>query len=157
MKITCVAIIVLLLPTVAVHAQDNGFGLGIIVGEPTGLNGKTWLSQNTALDFAAAWSFANGGRRGNDNDAVQLHADYLIHHFTLIPVDKGMLPFYYGIGARVVLGDKTDFGARIPVGLDYHFQNARVDIFFEIVPVLDLIPSTDFDLNGAIGARFWLR
>lgn len=150
-------IIFLLITTMAAQAQDKGFGLGIIAGEPTGLNGKSWLSQNTALDFTAAWSFAHGGRRGSDNDAVQLHADYLIHHFTLIPVDKGKLPFYYGIGARVVLGDKTGLGARIPVGLDYHFQNARVDIFFEIVPVLDLIPSTVFDLNGAIGVRFWFK
>ncbi|MBX7151498.1 hypothetical protein K1X84_07645 [bacterium] len=150
-------VIILLITAIGVHAQDKGFGLGVIIGEPTGLNGKYWLTQNTALDFSAAWSFVDGGRKGDDKDAVQLHSDYLIHHFNLIPVDKGRLPLYYGIGARIVLSDKTGFGARIPVGLDYHFQNAPVDIFFEIVPVLDLIPSTDFDLNGAIGVRFWFK
>jgi hypothetical protein len=37
-------------------AQDSGFGIGIIAGEPTGLSGKLWLGGNNALDMAAAWS-----------------------------------------------------------------------------------------------------
>jgi hypothetical protein len=47
------------------------------------------------------------------------------------------------------------FGVRFPVGLAYIFANYPFDIFGEIVPILDLVDETDFDLEGAIGARFW--
>jgi hypothetical protein len=39
--------------------------------------------------------------------------------------------------------------------LTYIFQSAPVDIFFEVVPILDLVPDTEFDLNAALGARFF--
>ena len=29
-----------------------------------------------------------------------------------------------------------------------------LDVFFELVPLLDLVPSTNFELNGAIGIRY---
>jgi hypothetical protein len=37
------------------------------------------------------------------------------------------------------------------------FADAPVDIFLELVPILDLAPETDFDLGGGIGARFWFN
>jgi hypothetical protein len=37
------------------------------------------------------------------------------------------------------------------------FSNAPVDIFVELVPILNLAPSTDFDFNGGIGARYWFN
>jgi hypothetical protein len=36
-------------------AQADGFGVGIILGEPTGLSGKYWLTEKTAVDAAVAW------------------------------------------------------------------------------------------------------
>jgi len=66
-------------------------GLGVIVGEPTGISGKLWLSGKTAIDGAVAWSF-------DKNAKLQVHGDFLIHKFDLIIVDKGRLPLYYGIG-----------------------------------------------------------
>jgi hypothetical protein len=32
-----------------ISAQDHGFGMGIILGEPTGLSAKLWTSSNNAL------------------------------------------------------------------------------------------------------------
>ncbi len=129
-------------------ASQGNFGLGIIVGEPTGLSAKLWLTERTAVDMAAAWSFS-------DEEAFHLHADYLLHNFDLINVEKGRLPIYFGIGGRLKFEDKSRFGVRIPVGLTYIFDGAPIDIFFEVVPILDLIPDTDFTANAAIGARFF--
>lgn len=131
-------------------AQDHGFGLGIILGEPTGLSAKLWTSQSNAFDFAAAWSFKGDGH-------LLLQADYVWHAFNLIPVSSGKLPLYYGIGGRVILVDDPFVGVRIPVGLNYLFATAPIDIFLEIVPILDLAPSTDFDLGGGLGVRFWFN
>ena len=132
------------------NAQQKDFGLGIILGEPTGVSGKLWTSSENAFDFAAAWSFQDDGH-------LLLQADYVWHIFRLIPVSSGRLPFYVGVGGRVVFADDPTIGVRVPLGLDYMFSNAPVDIFLELVPILDLAPSTDFDFGAGIGARYWFN
>ena len=142
-----------------IAAQDHGFGMGIILGEPTGLSAKAWTSNDNAFDFALAWSFNNyhhGNDYDNDGD-VLLQADYVWHFFNAISVSSGKLPIYVGVGARVVLADDPSFGVRIPVGIDYLFANAPIDIFLELVPILDLSPSTDFGIGGGIGIRYWFN
>jgi len=131
-------------------SQSRGFGLGIVLGEPTGLSAKLWTGSSNAFDFAAAWSFKGDGH-------LLLQADYVWHSFDLIRVSSGRLPLYYGIGGRVIFADDPLVGVRIPVGLNYQFATAPIDIFVEIVPILDLIPSTDFDLGGGLGVRFWFN
>lgn len=132
-------------------AQDKQVGLGFIVGEPTGIDLKIFLNKINALEFALAWSLSN------DND-LHIQGDYLWHRYDVIDLKSSdQMPLYFGIGARMVLNDNADdtFGMRIPVGLDYIFATYPFDIFVEIVPILDLAPDTDFDLEGAIGGRFW--
>jgi hypothetical protein len=136
------------------------FGIGIIAGEPTGLSVKYWLDDTQAIDGAAAWSFW-------DDDGFQLHADYLWHNFDLIDAGgvEGKLPVYYGVGARLKFeedngkGDDGDtvFGIRVPLGISYLFEQGRLDVFAEIVPVLDLAPDVDLDLQLAVGLRFYIQ
>ncbi len=57
-------------------AQEKDFGVGAILGEPTGVSLKKWLGARTAIDGALAWSFAN-------ESGFHLHADYLVHNFSL--------------------------------------------------------------------------
>jgi len=128
-------------------AQDNGIGLGIIVGEPTGISAKSWISSSDAVDAGVAWSISNGW--------FHIHADYLRHAFNLIDVEKGSLPLYYGIGARVGFGNDVQIGVRVPVGLNYLFDGTPLDVFIEIVPGLAIIPDTKFDMEGGIGVRYW--
>jgi hypothetical protein len=141
-----ILVIVIILSFGSTYAQSN-FGLGVILGEPTGLSAKLWTGGNNALDFAAAWSF-----RGDGN--LLLQADY-VWHSNLDQTSSGKFAWYYGIGGRVIFSNDPDIGARIPIGLDYKFNTAPIDIFGEIVPVLDFVPSTHFRLNGGIGVRFW--
>ncbi len=129
-------------------AAQGNFGLGIIVGEPTGVSAKLWLTDRTAVDAAAAWSFS-------DEAAFHLHADYLFHNFDLISVEQGRLPVHFGIGGRVKFEDDSKFGVRIPIGLTYIFDGAPLDVFFEVVPILDLVPDTEFTANGAVGIRYF--
>ena len=149
-KILGLLIVLLTFIQINISAQEKGFGLGIILGQPTGVSGKLWTSGENAFDFAAAWSFSKDGN-------LLLQADYVWHIFRLIPVSSGKLPFYVGVGGRVVFSDEATIGVRVPLGLDYMFSNAPVDIFVELVPILDLAPSTDFDFNGGIGARYWFN
>jgi hypothetical protein len=128
-------------------AQDSGMGVGIIVGEPTGISAKSWLSTNDAIDAGVAWSISNGW--------LHIHADYLRHSFELIPVEEGKLPLYFGIGARLGFGNDISIGVRVPVGLAYIFDGTPLDVFIEIVPGLAIIPDTKFEMNGGIGVRYW--
>ncbi len=132
-----------------VHAQDHTFGLGVIVGEPTGVCGKLWLGHKTAVDGAVAWAF-------EDETALHLHGDYIVHAFGLLKVEKGSLPVYYGIGGRVKFEEDDNlFGVRIPVGLAYIFEGSRVDLFLEVVPLLDIAPESEFTMNAGLGARYF--
>lgn len=143
-----ILIIFILLSFSSIYAQ-NKFGLGIILGEPTGISAKVWVGSNNALDFAAAWSFKGDGH-------LLLQGDYVWHSY-IDQTYSGKAAFYYGIGGRIIFSDDPLVGARIPLGLDYKFSSAPIDIFAEIVPILDLVPSTNFNLGGGIGVRFWFN
>jgi len=163
MKTATASIVALLLGFSSIsQAQVNqreGFGIGVIVGEPTGLSLKKWINDTQAIDAGFAWSFS-------DNDSLHLHADFLMHTIDLLqaPEAQGELPLYVGIGGRIKLRDENNgngndhddrVGIRIPVGICYLFESAPVEIFGEIVPVFDFVPDSDFDLNAAIGARIY--
>ncbi len=132
-------------------AQDRGggFGIGVILGEPTGITPKVQLSNSTALAGGVAWAF--GGKT-----TFHLHLDYQIHNYNLAQAERGTLSFYYGLGARILLRDDPRVGARFPLGINYLFDSAPVEIFLEIAPIFDLVPSTEFNGNGGIGVRFFL-
>jgi len=149
-KIKYTVILFTILFLSAANAQSKGIGLGLIVGEPTGISFKYWTGSTTAVDAALAWSFIDEG-------AFHIHGDYIFHNFTLITIPEGKLPFYYGIGARIKTANDTKLGVRVPLGLAYLFNSAPIDIFLEIVPILDLTPKTDFAINAALGARYYFN
>ncbi len=149
--------------TISAYAQRSGFGAGLILGEPTGISVKGWLTSDRAVDGALAWNLGNGG-------AFRVHADYLFHKYDLITVSKGALPLYFGPGLRMRFWNdgrhwrhgewydengRVDLAVRFPVGLAYQFDGAPVDCFAEIVPALGLLPATYLDFDFAIGARYW--
>lgn len=131
------------------HAQQTGggkTGLGIMLGEPSGVSLKVWNNSKTAWDLGVAWSLSG-------SSSLYAHTDYLWHHW--LDVDKGNLAFYIGVGARAVFSDDIHIGARVPLGLNYLIANSPFDLFLEVAPVLDLIPDTGSDANGALGVRFY--
>jgi len=129
-------------------AQDSGIGLGIILGEPTGVSFKSWVGRRQAFDVAVAWSFEGEG-------AIHIHADYLFHNFRLFLIEKGDLVLYYGIGARVKTLNKTQVGVRIPLGLSYLFERDPIEIFFELGPIMNVTPKTLFRMTTGVGVRYY--
>ena len=137
---------------------ETGLGVGIIAGEPTGISIKKWIGGTRAFDAAAAWSFS-------EHESFQIHADYLFHNFSLLRSKDftGRFPVYYGIGGKIKLRntrpnhEDASVGVRIPLGISYLFADTPVDIFVEVVPILNVAPDTDLDLNAAFGVRFYFR
>ncbi len=145
------ALFIIILFNTGVEAKYRNFGAGIIAGEPSGLSIKNWLRSGRAIDMALAWSFKGKSR-------FTIHADYLKHRFRLINEEEGSLLFYYGFGGRIMFDDNDErLGMRIPVGLTWLFGKAPFDIFLEIVPILDVIPESDVNLNAAIGFRYYFN
>ena len=151
-----IVIVMLLLAAASVNARtQDDFGIGVIIGEPTGLSLKYWIDKDVAVDGALAWSYS-------ENNSLQLHGDYLIHDYDLLEEDQW--PVYYGIGARLKFKDDDGrgrnenhdmFGIRFPLGITYLFDDEPLDLFFEVVPVLDLSPDLELDINAALGLRFY--
>lgn len=138
------------------------FGLGISVGERTGLSAKKWTSNTPAIDVGAAWSFI-------DIKSFQVHADYLRHNYDLIKTTElpGRLSCYYGVGGRIKLkggnagiskesnDEDSRLGLRVPLGLSYVFKENPIEIFTEVVPILDIVPEARSGVGFGIGARYY--
>jgi hypothetical protein len=132
-------------------AGQASVGLGIMAGQPTGVSLKVWTNSEKAFDLAAGWSL-------EEHEWFYLHGDFLWHSYELDAEEfDGTIPYYLGIGARLLLRDERDskLGIRIPVGLDYVFGEQPFDVFVEFAPILDLVPETELDWSGAIGIRYY--
>lgn len=130
-------------------AQTKGEkGIGLMIGDPTGVTFKSWTSSKTAFDLGAAWSLEGTG-------GISIHGDHLWHSW--FDVNQGNFAFYYGIGARArfIENEDSSIGVRIPLGVNYLFEEAPLDLFVEIAPIVDLIPDTDANGDGAIGIRYY--
>jgi len=133
---------------------SNKFGLGIVVGTPTGLSAKYWIDNHNALDFATGWSFKE--------DRFYLHFNYLVHNYSLLKKAiqkselRGNLPLYAGIGIRTKFGKGDDeIGFRIPLGITYLFAGMPLDLFLEFAPSLNFYPETDFFVDTSGGIRYY--
>jgi hypothetical protein len=151
--------------------QSNGtFGLGLELGEPTSLNGKLFLTPSGALDFGIGTLY-HYYVPGN-NDGLHLYLDYLWHPFLITEAPAFKLPFYVGLGGRIWFGDfvcgpggvtcNADiFGVRVPVGIDFDFNEVPLDVFIQIVPTLDFFRDfnnhgdVELDFDFSVGIRYW--
>lgn len=144
---TIIAICIIISPA---FAQDGKFGLGVVLGEPTGISAKLWLGETSAIDGVVAWSFIN-------NSSITIHADYLLHFLDVFSLEEKRIPLYVGIGGTISLATETAFGVRIPFGATYFFDSVPLDIFLEVAPIFLFLPATTFDFSGGIGVRYYFH
>ncbi len=132
-------------------AQSRGFGLGVIIRSPTGISAKYWTSGTNAFDFGLGYSFEKKSR-------MHLHGDYLFHSSDMFQTSEN-IALYYGPGLRMKFKEDEDarIGFRGVLGLVWIPRGSKVDVFIEIAPVMDLIPATEFSMNGGIGFRFFFN
>ncbi len=149
-------------PAAAEPLEKGVFGIGIILGEPTGVSAKLYLGgrSNAAVDAAAGSAVVGGG--------IQAHGDFLLHPWVLTDEEKFVLPAYVGVGVRLLDADRgrtaSDFhiGIRAVVGMVFDFKTIPLDVFVEVAGVGDYVISDDdeekgfgVDLNGGAGVRYW--
>lgn len=128
-------------------AEKGTLGVGIIVGEPTGICAKIYFAKDRALQIAAGSAFISNG--------LQLHADYVFHPWILQDRDSFVLPVYIGPGFRVIDysggsngGDHFAAGLRGVAGLLFDFKSVPLDAFLELAGVFEY----DFKSGNGVGA-----
>lgn len=132
-------------------AATRGVGAGLLLGEPTGLTVKLWVDQDEA------WVLGLGGSYLRD-PALQAQADYVLHIFEIgRAVGLPQMPAYTGLGVRVNGPEdgRLNAGLRLPAGLACFFDNNQVELFAELVPVLNLVPNLRADIDFGIGIRYY--
>jgi hypothetical protein len=154
---------------------NKTFGLGLEVGEPTGLTGKVFLSPRGALDFGVGYIYSHYYY----GDGGHVYLDYLAHPVSLASTPSFELPFYIGGGLRFWNFDYCDpmpnpdvcyrgsaVGIRIPLGLALDFNNVPLDIFLQLVPTFDFLSGDYYDhfddrnhfgFDVSAGIRFWFK
>jgi hypothetical protein len=160
---------VLLGATATARAEGRPFGLGVMLGAPTGLTAKWYLGRPFALQFGLGtvpeWR--------DDDDGIHISVDAIWHPVVLARDPAFNLPFYLGVGGRVLFEDDdgpgdddedTHLGVRVPFGLLMDFNRVPIDLYFELAVVVDFLEIEDqnddddddlIDLNAVIGIRYY--
>lgn len=146
-RIAILVILIVVMGTATVWSEGD-FGLGIVLGQPTGITAKYWLGVRSSIDGAVAWSFVHNG-------SLYLHADYQHYVFDIAATQSGRLGFFLGLGGRVLFADDFNLGVRVPLGLIYLFSGVPLDLFLEVAPVLELLPATVASGGAAVGLRYY--
>jgi len=149
---------------------NKTFGLGLEVGDIAGLTGKLFISPTTALDFGIGDLYSSY-YINQPGGGLHIYGDFLWHPILVAKANAFELPFYVGVGGRFWnfdyacdrFGNCTSaqaFGIRVPLGLDFDFNNVPLDIFGQIVPTFDFFnryaPRSFFlDFDFTVGIRYW--
>jgi len=159
--IKIITLFTLIVPLVS-FAQRYYYSIGIIIGSPTGFTGKYLFSKNNAVAVNAGWSLFR------ENAKLHITCDYqFLFPTTLRWQDefegttreiRNLTP-YLGLGGRLLLLEndqgeaEINIGIRMGGGIEYNFS--RFGLFLELYPVVNIIPSTDFDFEGGLGFRYY--
>jgi hypothetical protein len=139
--------------------NGGNLGLGVMLGDPTGVDLKYWLERDRALHFGLAYAFDNYG---------ELLGDYLFEFPHAFNGKEGaqFIP-YVGIGGALFFGsadkghdfhgynDSVALGVRIPLGIEFIPHGTPIGLTAEIAPGIGLIPGTFGFVQGYVGARFY--
>lgn len=141
--------LIYLLPGQSLVAQraPGDVGIGVHIGQPTGLTLKIY-KPTTSIDFLAAWDL-------NDFFFLNIHAIY----DTPLNNDH-TIHFFYGPGGYIGIRDRrgdlpddVEVGVSGNFGVDFFIR--KFEIFLQLTPRLALLERTDFNIGGGVGFRMY--
>ncbi len=139
--------------------EKGAFGLGLALGEPTGVAAKLYLADDVAVSSIVGGAF---GSRG-----FHAHLDFLWHPVVFQVREHFVLPGYVGIGGRLLSKDvrasddrTTYLGVRVVGGIVFDFSQIPIDAFGEVavVPELRIFgpgSQSRLDVNASVGVRYY--
>ena len=152
MSLRKLAFLVVLL---AAPAASADVGLGLFLGEPTGIDLKLGLGNRSGLDILAGWHEIYRDNYGGD----YAHVTYLLtpavgHGRSVI------VPFRIGIGVALLdsgvrFGDNLHVGVRAPLEIGFRFRSVPLEIYGELSALLVLENNPFLDVDGGVGFRIY--
>ena len=145
----------MLLAASSARSARADVGLGLFLGQPTGIDLKLGLSPRSGLDLLAGYHGYDGPYYGGD----YAHLTYL-----LTPaVARGssvIVPFRLGIGVALLddgrrFGDNLHVGVRAPLEVGLRFRSVPLEIYGEISALIVFENNPFLDLDGGIGFRIY--
>ena len=135
--------------SMSVFPQKGNFGMGMILGNPTAFSIKWWTGNNSAIDASLGYHY------GNMNH-LHLNTDLLLHLWS-IKKEEDIIKIYFGPGAGMGFISDLSISVRAPVGAGLYLHDLPLELFAELVPVLQIIGpgDTQFMMDGYIGARWY--
>jgi hypothetical protein len=125
-------------------SHSNQKGVGIILGDPSGLTGKFWLGSDRAVDAGLAFSM---------DHYFFIYSDYLFHFKPIHTIKP-----YIGIGGGLSVQSKSlGIGLRIPFGGEWFIPSAPFAVFLEVTPGIGILPSTNGFVQGGLGVRYYFE
>ncbi|HTR81113.1 MAG TPA: hypothetical protein VMM58_05725 [Bacteroidota bacterium] len=130
----------------AYAAGQERAGLGIAIGEPTGITFQELYTNSHSLDFLLAW-------RAWDGFFIQGNYDYKIK--TIQQTNDGAVWLYAGPGGflRSRAYSRSIFGFSGNIGVGWSIQE-HFAVVFEVSPKVDFYPATNLEATGGIGVRY---
>ncbi len=142
-------------------SNPRSFGLGVIVGEPTGISAKKWVGDNQAVDGGVAYSF------DSKTSSALAFVDYLWHFPDVVDKTQvsGHFSPYFGLGGGLSLESSKETAktnesvlaceARLPLGIEWIMPNIPLGLAIEIVPSFKVLPETRLALHGGFAVRYY--
>lgn len=134
-----------------IEAQDKGFGLGLLFGEPTGISFRRWSDPLNSFDGAIAISLMK-------NNKASMQFDYVWHKFNYFRTDE-LFPVFYGLGIRYRLrtDESNTLGIRAKAGVSWFPKRYPVDFFVEAAPVIIFVPYLGLSFDMGAGVRIFFK
>jgi hypothetical protein len=138
MRRTVLACCILLL-SLKVYSQKGDVGLGVNLGNPTGISAKYWTGERTAVAASIGYYISRINH-------LRLNADFLVHPWTF-DSEQDLVRLYLGTGFGLGFTSEISVTLRFPLGAVYFFSGLPLEVFAEPVPAVQLA--------GPGGVKFW--
>jgi len=139
--------------------QNKPLGLGVVLGEPSGISARQWLSTDEALNFSLAYSL---------DKFLFASVDYTWQFSHILRIQDAHLHPYIGVGAGIAFAggaqgspfsgensSSVGVGIRVPLGIEWIISGGRLGVFLEFVPGIGIVPGTFGFANGGVGIRYY--
>ncbi len=141
MKTGIVLLLVVLLACGSAAAAQTSIGLEYALEETVGMSLKTSTGDDSAKVLGIAWSF-------REPKMARFHFDSL----TYVSQSR-----YYGVGLGVGYTQSEGIGnarIRFSIGFEKSIPMSPITLFFELVPLLELMPASAVNVSFTVGVRF---
>ena len=129
-------------------SQGHGLGFGLMIGEPTGISVKGWITNSGAIQLGIGWPSTS------HTGGTAIAAEYLWHSHVFR--SRESFPLSDGLGAIFGVSNAANtFGARGAFGISWWPRSSSLDIFLELNPTLYFQPSSTFEFDFGFGARYF--